>query len=128
MIQRPVKFRAQWIDTKKWCYSDEKGFSQSSFWESIELGRLDRNTLGQSIGLYDKREKYVFEGDYLSDTDDEEPSLFRIMWHDETAGFVIEAWNGGEEFEESGTSIWEIVTDKRLDLEVIGNIYENPEL
>lgn len=82
--------------------------------------------LMQSTGLFDKNGKEIFEGDVVTDG-----QTVGDIKHHQTYGFYmiddkgIERWfsdgNCIEDFEEDAETVSEI-------LEIIGNIYENPEL
>lgn len=67
----------------------------------------------QFTGLKDKNGKEIYEGDIVKYDDEED--LFEIIWSKEDAGLKIK----------SGNYINLIEPEY---LEVIGNIYENPEL
>ena len=80
-------------------------------------------TLMQSTGLFDKNDKEIFEGDILKCT-----SIDGRLWHETNvswdstiAGFVIHK-NIYE-----ATSIGYLTDSKSITVEIIGNIYENPE-
>jgi len=66
---------------------------------------------GRSTGLKDKNGKLIYEGDILKDDHGKAP----VVWEPSVAAF---AWEGGEE--------WGMIDPQNV--EVIGNIYENPEL
>ena len=118
---REIKFRAWDMERNEWCYSDTNGLHD--FFYGLQDGQLDRETLGESTGLHDKKrtEEYpegqeIYEGDIV--TEDEQ--LWKIVWDvNKLAGF--EAQNEDDENYYLGGAGWERC-------EVIGNIYENPEL
>ncbi len=77
----------------------------------------------QCTGMEDKIGKLIYEGDILLSPDAEDPYMIIVEWDNEK-GFIIKAWNG-KEFE------YALSDDEIEDLkcfEIIGNIYENPEL
>ena len=77
----------------------------------------------QSTGLKDKNGKEIFEGDILAVEADDGVIILKVSWDDEHALFVIKTKKFNEE-----TALAELVDDNSYPFEVIGNIYENPEL
>ncbi len=75
--------------------------------QDIPIG--DRFVLMQYTGLKDKNGREIYEGDIVKDESD--GMITVIKWNNECAGFVNVLY----------------VKDSK-DIEVIGNIYENPEL
>lgn len=75
------------------------------------------DTVGEYTGLRDKNGRKIFEGDIVDIlTENEEIGV--IKWDNDTARFVIESDGFFSDFDNYyGT-----------DLEIIGNIYDNPEL
>jgi uncharacterized phage protein (TIGR01671 family) len=73
----------------------------------------------QYTGLKDKNEKEIYEGDILKVILPEiEPIIGEIIYVQETCSFIIKNYNGID------CGFFE----KLKDIEVIGNIYDNPEL
>ena len=115
---REIRFRGK-TDCGKWVYGyftlndDDKACiipeaDPSGFWREV-----DPATIGQSTGLKDKNGQEIYEGDIYDAPHDFGPGGFSIR-----RGVVV--WDN-----ESGYNwhYWKVA-----DLEVIGNIYENPEL
>jgi hypothetical protein len=73
-------------------------------------------TVGQYTGLKDRNGTEIFEGDLLFDKD-ELTRPFIVKWDDEWAQFYVDCGGGSTDF------LW-----KWANLEVIGNIYANPDL
>ena len=74
--------------------------------------------LMQSTGLFDKNDKEIFEGDIVKMSKDvySEPTYYEVVRH-----------RGGAyrlESKQHGCELWL----RHADCEVVGNIYENPEL
>lgn len=99
--------------------------------EYITIGEwcsVDPETLGFSMGLLDKNGKEIFEGDVISTYTDN-----LVIKRDNLLGFYVEV----VKVEEKRNYFAETVDIEYLDLfakdfgvavEVIGNVYENPEL
>ncbi len=117
---REVKFRGK-TGIGSWVYGDLT-FSRygnpyigslSKIWSGVK-----RNTVGQYTGMHDSNGEDIYEGDIVrtSDNDDE---LAVVEWDDEDLRFTVthgNVVNGlGEEY-------------YPREVEVVGNIYENPEL
>lgn len=106
---RQIKFRA-WTNTEM--TTSDKYESMSEFWYDCKDCKIMQFT-----GLLDKNGKEIYEGDIVFDEDGEFSKTCKIEWHNENAQFVgvdIDGL-GGFQMEE-------------IDGEIIGNIYENPEL
>lgn len=74
--------------------------------------------LMQSTGLFDKNDKEIFEGDIVKMSKDvySEPTYYKVVRH-----------RGGAyrlESKQHGCELWL----RHTDCDVVGNIYENPEL
>jgi len=132
---REIKFRAWDRETKKW--------TTSGYWISTTTQRLEcipQLEVTQFTGLHDKNGKEIYEGDivqYFYNLDLATQKFYGVIEfqdmnieigyeHDETrfVGFVLHAElnkNGGYFTPIPSTSLVSF-------LEVIGNIYENPEL
>jgi uncharacterized phage protein (TIGR01671 family) len=71
----------------------------------------------QFTGLLDKNGKEIYEGDIVFDEDGEFSKTCKIEWNNESASFI------GISIDDDGG-----FTMEEIDGEIIGNIYENPEL
>lgn len=79
--------------------------------------------LMQSTGLKDKNGKEIFDGDVLACKTDDEVINLNIFWDEEHALFMFESKKYNEQ-----ELLAELVEDNIYPFEIIGNIYENPEL
>lgn len=107
-------FRAWDLAEKKMHHMGIDGVSDSSFWRWFSRYAAE---LMQSTGLLDKNGKEIFFGDVCRvDWNDKRypPHCIEIEWNDEKCSIDIE---GGSP-----------KSDCANHYEVIGNIYENPEL
>lgn len=128
------KFRA-WHNELGRMMSIKNMWFQDSRIEELELNDAvmndyitvspDEIELMQSTGLKDKNGKEIFEGDILTNGID----VMSIKRHD-TLGFYID-FKGKIDFIADGADLEEFEEDAKeiADIiEIIGNIYENPEL
>ena len=143
-MQRKIKFRGKEIDTGKWVYGGlfkepappqcfEKTL-EDKYWIVYPDPRympdwnlpyqmvrtdVDKETVGQYTGSKDKNGKEIYEGDIVKVFTNKEWRIGKIIY--EHSGFTIDVANN-KELEYGRTSIIEKL------VEVIGNIYDNPEL
>ena len=77
----------------------------------------------QSTGLKDNKGKEIFEGDILACETDDEVINVNVFWDEEHALFMFESKKYNEQ-----EPLAELVENNTYPFEIIGNIYENPEL
>lgn len=82
--------------------------------------KADEIELMQSTGLKDKNGKEIFEGDIV----DYKGREAVVKWHGSYASFIYRFVDGLQE----RVSEWDPLFLACYNFEVIGNIYENPEL
>lgn len=104
------------------CYNDEE---ITSYYIGGGNKTIHAKTLGQYTGLTDKNDKKIFEGDILADNPDGSiTNVFEIFWDEELAGFMLD-----DGLNLYCTNEWlKRNESNQILLEVIGNIYDNPEL
>ena len=126
------KFRGQKIDTKEWIYGSFIQMNSNEhqcfiFPENtplcIELTDFYtipvlKETVGQYAGQHDRNGKEIYEGDLVIVEQEDESELIEIKWYDDASRFVLAASTYTCDFDNYSGE----------DCEVIGNIYENPEL
>ena len=126
------KFRA-WDKTDKEMYLvDEINFNRGEF-ESIGCGitflrGADKVELMQSTGLLDKNGQEIFEGDIVKRY---KSPFFKAKWEYQIETVIKEKASlllGRESGKNFGTIPFDSPFAKSDSLEVLGNIYENPEL
>lgn len=118
LIMREILFRGKRYDTGEWVYGFyTEACANRSAEPVIENNDNDYYVLPESVGQYtgkkDKNGKRIFEGDiiigenYLFPVPDNR--RLRIYWDNKICGFQMNSFNID-------------------DIEVIGNIHDNPEL
>jgi len=87
---------------------------------------VDPDTVGQYTGLKDRNGKRIFEGDICiwvdNDGEYDANCKYVVSWEQEETGFYLQIYDNGED---CGLDYF---GDGRDGLEIIGNIYDNPEL
>lgn len=112
-MNREIKFRA-W-DKKQNKMREDIQIFYGSFWDILK----DKSwVVMQFTGLTDKNGKEIYEGDIL----DNVYNKWKVFWVDNIASFRLEK----QGVENTTISMYqpEIISD----CEIVGNIYENPEL
>lgn len=123
------KFRA-WMKSLKWMCDVTNISFDSKFVDICQQGdterytemsvEFDEITLMQSTGLVDKNGKEIFEGDIL----DYKGRKALVRWHGSYASFI---YRFVDELQKRNTE-WKPLYLAYMKCEIIGNIYENPEL
>lgn len=83
---------------------------------------VDENTICQYTGLTDKNGKKIFEGDILRYADE---IILKTVWNDRKYGFAAQCVKGSVLLKDCKWGLWEFESDEA---EVVGNIFDNPEL
>lgn len=129
------KFRA-WHNELGRMMSIKNMWFQDSCLEELELNDSvmndyitaypDEIELMQSTGLLDKNGKEIFEGDIVTDGE-----FIREIRNHQTLGFYMLDEEENERFFSDSASLEDFEEDAKIVseiLEIIGNIYENPEM
>ena len=132
-MNRKLKFRCWNKKKKKWMFGYELpnlgGFSlfgevtMMGGLNEVSINELDDIIVMQFTGLKDKNGKEIYEGDILYseswNTNSKNINKYHIVeWG--RCGWIARGYNGQIEVEPTLTV--------KSDFEIIGNIYENPEL
>ena len=117
---REILFRGKRCDNGEWFYGDVRhdyDGTPKCISDYCGANPVDPATVGQYTGMKDKNDERIFEGDILrivlTDGHEDGP----IVWSDIDARYHFESPDGCS----YGICEWN-------DLEVIGNIHDNPEL
>lgn len=107
---------------------DDDGNANNVLFKGKEFGvnaKINEFELMQSTGLKDKNSKEIFEGDIVTDGE-----FARIVQYHQTLGFYMFDEEGNERFFSDSATLEDFEEDAKIVseiLEIIGNIYENPE-
>ena len=132
-----VNLRGEPIDGN-WVYGGifpgQGDFSMIYTYEPMEKHTVYTETVGQYTGLTDKNGTRIFEGDIvnlhyffenhdpytLGEFEDEAEIVCKIAWFELGWGF--------EKYDKTWDYLKNYIEDVREEIEVIGNIHDNPEL
>lgn len=119
-MNREIKFRGKRIDNGEWVYGYLADEDYINDIYSIDLSSIevDRDTVGQFTGLSDKNGKEIFEGDIIKGFD----ITIEVWYSEDKACFMAE-------MKEPQNDMVDILGGyDTARMEIIGNIYDNPEL
>lgn len=130
---REIKFRAWDKKTKKIRNVEEMGFGENDW--ILLSGVVNRKTkdveLMQGTGLKDKNDKEIYDGDlvefYPNANEKEEKNIGIVKYSERRAAFMFSL----KEFNvliSLNIPSSKCLVDPDSNIEIIGNIYENPEL
>lgn len=131
---REILFRAKHYQTKQWVYgipfrNPAYGLDNDAYYpqiipevhgmhSSIDRCSVIEETIGQFTGLTDKNNTMIFEGDIIQDVKEGKTAV--VQWFSEHSAFML--WCKSE------NQVYWLFDNDFLNIEVIGNIYNNPEL
>lgn len=128
-MNRVIKFRGKRLDNGEWVYGylyskdelswilTEVGFQTkpsdvhgpAEYDSDIGYIAVDPETVGQLTNLLDRNGKEIYDKDIVTDGYNNKYGTYVVSWDHEKAG-------------------WDFVSHDGRELEIIGNIYENPDL
>ena len=127
------KFRV-WMKSLKWMCDVTNISLDSKFVDICQQGDTERYTemsvefdeieLMQSTGLVDKNGKEIFEGDVVQFEDCSEASDFLYI----NTGIIEWCQGGFHVTNRDSVLMGDLLDGEFLDVTIIGNVYENPEL
>lgn len=119
-MNRTIKFRGKRIDNGEWVYGFLADEDYINDIYSIDLSSIevDRETVGQFTGLFDKNGKEIYEGDIIKGFD----ITIEVWYSEDRACFIAE-------MKDPQNDMVDILGGYDTErMEIIGNIYDNPEL
>ena len=145
-MEREILFRGKRKDNGEWICGDLLQDVESGICAIVSYVNLGGNIhdlsescifavipeiVGQYTGLTDKNGVKIFEGDIVKGTAYSATRIGVIVWIDEISGFGVRYVNAPNPTAWVNSSILRCVSLGKTDefaAEVIGNIYDNPEL
>ncbi len=126
---REIKFRGKFNKDSEWKYgflAKNKNFETGKVYytikhSDIESTQVDEKSVGEYTGLKDKNGQEIYEGDFVLQKDESEPIYGWVEWEVDEARFIIHDKTNKEKFQFE----YDLGAEE---LEIQGNIYENPEL
>lgn len=121
---REILFRGKRVDNSEWILGFLRWYREVEKYfieKSIETRdyEIRPETIGQFTGLADKNGKKIFEGDIVKVKHNNEILTGKIEYLFDRFVVVVGLWSG---------NLMHYATTINLFCEVIGNIYDNPEL
>lgn len=125
---RKILFRGKHKASGKWCegnlYIDKQGVAIITP-DDTPLGcygQVDPDTVGQYTGMVDKNGKKIFEGDIIECFSEGARAQGAVQQRKDGMWIIYPAWQKH--------IMWGLCPDENMHttVEVIGNIYDNPEL
>jgi uncharacterized phage protein (TIGR01671 family) len=118
-LTREIKFR---VWSKQHGMSPACSIFDIQIMDAEGLTDMSQVVLMQYTGLHDKNDKEIYEGDIVRNI--KTGKLYTINWHGSYASYVY----NDKAFHHKSTSDWGELYLCYMKFEVIGNIYDNPEL
>lgn len=122
---RKILFRGKRTDNGEWVQGypcrygwigKEKDYIIPDYASVLYIAEIDPETIGQYTGIVDKYGMKIFEGDVVRYDYEEERGI--VQWDNDTARFIITCSTFTVDFDSVCGE----------ELEIVGNVYDNPEL
>lgn len=123
---RDINFRGKRTDNGEWVYGyvccygwtgEEKTYIVPNYASALYSIEVNPETVGQCIDLKDRNGINIFEGDIVKRVCFGKMSIYQIVYDNDLTSFIGQAGVRFTTFDYGST-----------EFEVIGNIYDNPEL
>ena len=131
---REILFRGKRLDNDEWVYGllcrVGDTYANIRRMDIAVLYSVLTNTIGQFTGLTDKNGRKIFEGDILQGFWYCEGVRAKVVWIDDAAtfGILYSFRKSGEKTAWLNSSWYKFTSESPCFPEIIGNIYDNPEL
>lgn len=129
---REILFRGKRKDNGEWVYgnyavTDNNGKQHFIFQNKAFEFEVDSETVGQYTGITDDNGRKIFEGDILDITNDDPDYNYITKCYLDCETLCVDVQGQDYDYTSIGFAIeiWEYECDQ---VEIIGNIYDNPEL
>ena len=138
-MNREIKFRGKSSVTNEWVYGSLVKVGNENHIVGFDEVDLDghhiryysdrpvftkQGTIGQFIGWFDNNDKEIYEDDILRVYDGERCFNIVVKWSKEAMAFMACYCDGNQ----SPLSWFSNLISRTYEIEVIGNIHDNPEL
>jgi len=141
-MNREIEFRGKRLDDGQWLYGDLIRDNHQGYYVFpidcnglCTANKVAPDTVGEFTGMTDKNGKKIFEGDIIySEFSDKSNCHCLVGWNDEEACFGLmneynfRAKQEGYDFPKFDSLVLLNFRSHAMKFEVIGNIYDNPEL
>lgn len=129
---REILFRGKRKDNGEWAYgnyavTDNNGKQHFIFQNKAFEFEVDPETVGQYTGITDDNGKKIFEGDILGVTNDDPDYDYITKVYLDCDTLCVDVQGQDYDYTSIGFAI-EIWDDECDQVEIIGNIHDNPEL
>lgn len=129
---REILFRGKRKDNGEWVYgnyavTDNNEKQHFIFQNKAFEFEVDPETVGQYTGITDDNGKKIFEGDILGITNDDPDYDYITKVYLDCDTLCVDVQGQDYDYTSIGFAI-EIWDDECDQVEIIGNIYDNPEL
>ncbi len=127
---RPIKFRVWDLDDKKMYLVDKLTTMEWVTYTSRHTKGKGNVVVMQFSGILDKNDKEIYEGDICSQYHDGQYFIGKMIFNENRSQFGLETIVTSKVHKKYGDYIVKKESDSGSNFlpEVIGNIYENPEL